>query len=47
MSYYEFVWFLMSEEDKRSPTRYNIIDLNHKNSFFLFLVLNIGFVVWI
>ena len=22
MSYYEFVWFLISEEDKRSPTRY-------------------------
>lgn len=21
MSYYEFVWFLISEEDKRSPTR--------------------------
>ena len=22
MSYYDFVWFLISEEDKRSPTRY-------------------------
>jgi len=24
MSYYEFVWFLISEEDKRSPTRLKI-----------------------
>ena len=28
MSYTEFVWFLMSEEDKRSPTRYFTLRVN-------------------
>lgn len=26
MSYPEFVWFLMSEEDKKHPTRYGLFD---------------------
>ncbi len=32
MSYTEFVWFLMSEEDKRSPTRY-VPPANHTHAF--------------
>jgi hypothetical protein len=36
MSYYEFVWFLISEEDKRSPTRFSLISINNIKTVFFF-----------